>query len=258
MMSTQVFANYARYYDLLYRDKNYSAETNFVHELIQSHSPGAKSIFELGCGTGVHASLLAEKGYTVHGVDLSHAMLEAAQDRLLKLPANQSARLQFSQGDIQTIRVDQVFDAVISLFHVVSYQTTNDALKATFETAKAHLKPGGIFLFDCWYGPAVLSDPPVVRVKRLEDEKIQVTRIAEPVMNINQNTVDVNYQVLIRDRKTNAVEELAEIHTLRYLFHPEVELLFSQFGFTPLTMGEWMTKQATGYHTWNVYFVGKL
>lgn len=257
-MSPQVFTNYAHYYDLLYQHKNYAGEVDFVDELIQACMPDATSIFELGCGTGIHASLLAEKGYAVHGVDLSYTMLEAAQRRLLNLPAQQAAKLQFSQGDVQSVRVNQTFDAVISLFHVVSYQTTNHALKATFETAKVHLKPGGIFLFDCWYGPAVLSDPPSVRIKRLQDEKIQVTRIAEPVMNFNQNTVDVNYQVLIRDRKTHEVEEVNEVHTMRYLFQPEIDLLFSQHGFTSVTMGEWMTYQEAGKHTWNVYFVGKV
>ncbi|MDX2231986.1 MAG: class I SAM-dependent methyltransferase [Leptolyngbyaceae cyanobacterium bins.349] len=257
-MNTPVFANYARYYDLLYRDKDYAGEANFVHELIQTHIPTATTILDLGCGTGVHASLLAAKGYAVHGVDLSTTMLEAAQSRLSTLPPSQATKLQFSQGNVQTIRVNQTFDVVTSLFHVVSYQTTNEALQATFATAKTHLNPGGIFLFDCWYGPAVLTDPPVVRVKRLEDDKIQVTRIAEPVVHFNQNVVDVNYQVLIRDRNTAAVEELHEVHAMRYLFKPEVDLLFSQYGFTPLAMGEWMTCQAPGRETWNVYFIGKL
>ncbi|MBC7972985.1 MAG: class I SAM-dependent methyltransferase [Verrucomicrobia bacterium] len=253
----QVFANYASYYDLLYQDKDYAGEVNYVHNLIQSYRSGAETVLELGCGTGMHASLLAEKGYTVCGIDLSAEMLEAAQQRLLTLPEKQASKLKFIQGDAQTVRVDQQFDVVISLFHVVSYQPTNEALRAAFETAKTHLKPGGIFLFDCWYGPAVLSDPPTVRVKRLENEKIRITRIAEPVLHPNQNTVDVNYQVLIRDLTTGVVEELQERHTLRYLFKPEVDLLFEQHGFSCLAIGEWMTDQGAGSHTWNVYFIGQ-
>jgi len=257
-MSIPVFAHYARYYDLLYRDKDYVGEANHVHELIQANLPAAATILELGCGTGIHAALLTQKGYAVHGVDMSETMLEAAQQRSRSLPSEQAAKLQFSQGDVQTVRIDQTFDVVVSLFHVVSYQTTNEALRATFETAKVHLKPGGIFLFDCWYGPGVLSDLPVVRVKRLEDETIQVTRIAEPVIHFNQNIVDVHYQVLIRDRATGNVEELREVHSMRYLFKPEVDLLMAQHGFTHLAMAEWMTNQDAGNQTWNVYFIGKL
>ena len=50
-------------------------------------------------------------------------------------------------------------------------------------TAAKHLKPNGVFIFDFWYGPGVLTDPPVVRLKRLENEEIEVLRIAEPVMH---------------------------------------------------------------------------
>ncbi|MFB2982295.1 class I SAM-dependent DNA methyltransferase [Microseira sp. BLCC-F43] len=253
----QVFGNYASYYDLLYRDKDYVGEANHVHTLIQRYMPEAETILELGCGTGIHASLLADKGYQICGVDRSKEMLESAQQRLLTLSQEQASKLQFVLGDMQTVRLDKKFDVVISLFHVVSYQTTNQALQAAFATAKEHLKPGGIFLFDCWYGPAVLSDRPMVRVKRLEDEKIMVTRIAEPVLQPNQNTVDVKYQVLIRDRTTDAVEELREVHAMRYLFKPEVDWLFSQHEFDSIATGEWMTDREPGCNTWNVYFIGR-
>jgi len=58
----KVFENYARYYDLLYHDKDYNAEAKFVHQLLQIHAPETRSILELGCGTGSHAVLLAELG----------------------------------------------------------------------------------------------------------------------------------------------------------------------------------------------------
>jgi SAM-dependent methyltransferase len=254
---TPVFGHYARYYDLLYRDKNYAAEVEFIHQLIQQYAPATTSILELGCGTGVHASLLAEKGYHLCGVDFSEVMLEQAHDRLTHLPPAQAERLQFLPGDIRTVRVEQRFDVVISLFHVISYQITNEDLAAAFATAKAHLKPGGVLIFDCWYGPAVLSDRPTVRVKRLADDRISVTRIAEPVMYPNQNRVDVNYQILIHDRQSNTLEELREIHTMRYLFPPEIDMLFAQHGFEGIAMGEWMTHKEPGWHSWETYFVGR-
>ncbi|HXV17836.1 MAG TPA: methyltransferase domain-containing protein, partial [Gemmatimonadaceae bacterium] len=76
-----VFAGYSRYYDLLYRDKDYGAEALYVSQLIKTHSPDAVSIMEIGCGTGAHAAELAELGYNVTGVDMSEGMLEAADAR---------------------------------------------------------------------------------------------------------------------------------------------------------------------------------
>ena len=200
-----VFGAYSRYYNLLYQDKDYDGEAEYVHNLIRKHQPGATSILNLGCGTGRHDLLLAQMGYEVTGIDQSEEMLAVATSQLSSLisqqecahPSNLNSRqgsLSFQQGDIRTIRLNKTFDVVTSLFHVISYQTTNDDLRAAFATARAHLKPGGIFIFDCWYGPAVLTDRPAVRVKRLEDTAIFVTRIAEPVMHPNDNIVDVNYQ----------------------------------------------------------------
>ena len=71
---------------------------------------------------------------------------------------------------------------MIALFHVLSYQTSNADAQAMFETAATHIETGGIFLFDCWYGPAVLTDRPETRVKRAEDDTVEIIRIAESVM----------------------------------------------------------------------------
>ncbi|MBW4668560.1 MAG: class I SAM-dependent methyltransferase [Cyanomargarita calcarea GSE-NOS-MK-12-04C] len=251
-----VFGNYARYYDLLYRDKDYVGEAKFIHQLIQTYAPNAQNILELGCGTLNHAVLLANEGYQIHGVDFSLSMLQKASDRLEELPTELASKLKFTHGDIRLCRLNETFDVVVSLFHVISYQTTNEDLLAAFTTAKEHLKPGGIFIFDVWYGPAVLTERPAVRVKRLEDEEILVTRIAEPVMHPNENLVDVNYQVFIRDKSSNAVEELQETHQMRYLFKPEIELLLSEVQIEVITCCEWLTNQNAGFDTWGVYFIG--
>lgn len=248
-----IFGGYAHYYDLLYRSKDYTGEAQFVHHLLQQYAPNARSILDLGCGTGIHATLLAKAGYQVYGIDLSAEMLHQASDRLSHLPAEIASRLAFSQGDVRHVRINQQFDAVISLFHVISYQTTNEDIQAAFATVKAHLKPGGIFVFDCWYGPGVLSDRPGTRVKRLEDEKISVIRIANSLMYPNENVVDVKYQVLIKQKNTGITEEIQEIHRMRYLFKPELDLLFNQFGFKYVKCCEWMTNREPDFNTWSVY-----
>jgi SAM-dependent methyltransferase len=250
-----VFGNYARYYDLLYHDKDYIGETQFIHQLIQTNAPDAATILELGCGTGNHALLLAKEGYRVCGVDLSAEMLQHAHERLDRISPELATRLEFSQGDLRQVRFDRQFDVVLSLFHVISYQTTNADLLAAFTTAKIHLKPGGLFIFDVWYGPAVLSDPPTVRVKRLENESIQVTRIAEPIVYPNENLVDVNYHAFVKDKSSNAIDEIKETHTMRYSFKPELELLFSQLQMQIVQYGEWLTDRRSGLNTWGVYFI---
>jgi SAM-dependent methyltransferase len=244
-----VFNAYASYYDLLYRDKDYAAEAEYVAAHIRKQTPRAKRILELGCGTGAHAEHLARMGYTVHGVDMSHDMLARAEVRKATLPPDVAARLSFGFGDVRTVRTGETYDAVISLFHVMSYQSTNIDLKAAFETASVHLQPGGLFLFDFWYGPAVLTQKPEVRVKRLEDDEIKVIRIAEPMMHVNDNVVDVNYTVFIEMKMNGQVEQVNETHRMRYLFLPEMQC-YCAGKFKETGNYAWMTDAPLNVDAW--------
>ena len=104
----------------------------------------------MGCGTGNHAICLYDKGYQIAGIDNSAANIKKALSKVTSLD-QKKPDLVFKKADIRNARLNRSFDIVISLFHVMSYQTTNDDLKAAFQTAKRHLNKGGIFIFDCWY-----------------------------------------------------------------------------------------------------------
>jgi SAM-dependent methyltransferase len=251
-----VFENYAFYYDLLYKDKNYESEANYIDDLIKKYSIKANSILELGCGTGKHAILLVQKGYEIVGVDISQNMVDQAQKIILK---NKSLgrKVSFSCADIRSLNLNKKFDAVISLFHVVSYQTTNQDLQKTFSVAKNHLNENGIFIFDCWYGPAVLTQKPETRIKRLENEKVQITRLAEPKIYANENCVDVNYQIYLHDKYKKHTCEFKETHKMRYLFKPEIELLLEQNGLKLVGFEEWESGKEPGFDSWGVCFVAK-
>ncbi|OXS77038.1 hypothetical protein B1B04_01145 [Lysinibacillus sp. KCTC 33748] len=90
------FNQYAEYYDLLYKDKDYIQEANYIDSLLQKYSSNTKSILELGCGTGKHAIILGKKGYKVHGVDLSEGMIREAK---IHLEQEESTDIQLTQGD---------------------------------------------------------------------------------------------------------------------------------------------------------------
>jgi SAM-dependent methyltransferase len=255
--SQGVFADYARYYDLLYRDKDYVAEAEYVVGLVRKFHSLTGSILELGSGTGIHAFLLAEKGFTVHGIERSQEMFTRSQALAENVSIATYGQLTFSRGDIREIRLHNRFDAVIALFHVISYQTTNEDVTAAFETARHHLKHGGVFIFDVWYGPAVLTERPSVRIKRMEDDQTGLIRLADPVLHPNENHVDVHYHVFVRNRATQDFAELKETHTLRYFFKPEIERIAAQTGFQCLHAEEWLSGKAIGCDTWGVCFVLK-
>lgn len=250
-----VFAGYAQYYDLLYRDKPYREEADYIRRLILSHVPDAHTLVELGCGTGAHAEYLARAGMDVSGADLSEWMLERAAARCAGLPDDVAQRLRFTRGDVRDIRLGVRADAVISLFHVMSYQSENTDLQAMFATAYEHLRPGGVFIFDVWYGPAVLTDRPMIRVKDLEDDKVKITRIALPTLHPSRNLVDVQYRIIACEKKTGQCSETVETHRMRFLFSPEIESLAIQAGFAVIDAHEWMSGRSPGFDTWGVCFV---
>jgi len=252
-----VFRQYAEVYDLLYEDKDYGAETAFVDSLIKRHAPKARSILDLGCGTGRHAIEFAQRGYRVHGVDLSPQMVERAQARLQGLPAQTRDRLSVVEGDVSRYAAAGKFDAVTALFHVACYQTGNAALRGLFETARNALDVDGIFLFDFWYGPAVLIDPPTARVKTIDKSGLRVTRTTEPVLREDRDIVEVNFKVTVVDERNGRVDEFREMHAMRYLFLPELELLAEAAGLDMVSTGQWLSGEPLNKSSWLGYGIAR-
>ena len=173
--------------------------------------------------------------YVIAGVDLSETMLSQARKTAVK------GKLEFFQGDVRSIDLDREFDAVISLFHVMSYQTADADVIASMGTANRHLKEGGVFIFDFWHGEGVLKDPPVVRVKRLEDEGSRIVRIAQPVMHADRHVIDVNYQIIMMDKRSDRYSDLKETHQMRYFFMPELKEALTSCGFAVREAQAWMS-----------------
>lgn len=242
-MSKDVFNAYSCYYDLLYRDKDYAGEAAYIARLLNRHGIVQGRLLEFGSGTGKHGRLLAEAGYKVHGIERSAEMVRLAE---------RGSGFTCETGDICTVQLNQRFDAVLSLFHVISYQTTNASLHAVFGRAAEHLESGGLFLFDFWYTPAVNAQRPGVRVKRMADERVEIVRIAEPVIHANENRVDVHYTIFASDRATGTVQTLKETHPMRHFSLPELDLLAELHGFARVDAEEFLTGNEPGESTWGV------
>ena len=149
--------DYSEYYDLFYADKDYAAEAAFVRDIIQRYKPSARSMLDLGCGSARHAVEFARAGFMVTGVERSGDMIARAKDRIGRLSRDLRSQLTLVEGDATNYTPTTKYDAVVSLFHVVSYQTSNDALAGIFRCARLALAAGGLFVFDFWYGPTVLT-----------------------------------------------------------------------------------------------------
>jgi len=242
----KAFDAYAGYYDLLYADKDYASEAAYALELLANQGVRDGRLLELGCGTGRHAEHFGSAGFRVHGIDLSVKMVERALERFGASPAGH----RFEVGDVRTVQLGHEFDAVVSLFHVISYQCSNSDLDRTFAIAAAHLRRGGAFVFDFWYGPGVLTDRPAVRVKEMSDDSCSVLRVAEPRFLPNDNCVDVHYRILVTDRATGSLHRIEETHRMRYLFLPELQRLAADSGLRIVGAFAGQSHKSLGFDAW--------
>ena len=249
----EVFKDYAYYYNAFYQDKDYAGEARQVDFLLKKYGQNIHTIINYGCGTGKHDIELSKLGYHCTGIDMSSLMIDIAK----KNAQTERLDIEFSAEDIRNYEPRKQFDAVLSLFHVMSYQNTNQDILAAFRSARKALEQGGLLLFDVWYGPGVLSDKPVVRVKEVEDEKNKLVRIARPIMHDKDNVVDVCYEVLVIDKETSVTKAINEVHNMRYFFRPELEFFLKEAGFELVDNIDCQTLRETSFDSWTSYFIAR-
>lgn len=222
---------YAAVYDSLYGEKDYAGECALIETLFATYaSAPIASVLDLGCGTGGHALPLAGRGLRVTGVDRSPAMLDRAREKAARVAEVGETAPDFVHGDVRTLRLDRVFDAAIMMFAVLGYQHGNDDLLATLASVRRHLPPAGLFLFDVWYGPAVLSQRPGERVRTITRGDERVLRTTRPDLDIRAQICRVHFRVLriVGDRVAG---EAWEVHAMRFFFDRELELAVAAAGF---------------------------
>ena len=138
---------------------SYQDDLAYVHDtgfggFAQNSAPNLLSLFrksginnglvvDLGCGSGIWATALAEAGYQVVGVDQSSAMIEIAQQRVPEATFHVSSFLDFRFPACR---------AVTALGEVLNYlfdkRNSLKALRRLAEKVFDALEPHGLFVFD--------------------------------------------------------------------------------------------------------------
>ncbi len=249
-----VFNNYAKYYDLLYQEKNYEEECDFIEQAFQEFSKlKVRNILELGCGTGGHAIPLARRKYEMTGVDASTVMLNTAKEKSSKFGLD----IDFLLGDIRDFKFNEKFDSIICMFAVLNYLTRNKDFEITLKNVREHLKEGGLFIIDVWNGLAVLRILPSVRVKMVEQNKTKIIRIVEPELDAVNHICRNHYKIMVLE-KDGLIEEIEETHVIRYLFPQEIKHYLELSGFEVLKICEFPKIDSTvDENIWNMAVISR-
>jgi len=220
------FRKYSNYYDTLYEGKPYKRELQSVIQILRKKSKiPFSSILSLGCGTGTYEAILAKKGYSVTGVDQSREMLRTAE---LKFH-DSSLDVKLVNGDVRNIRLKKIYDAVIALFNIAGYQNSNRDVDCFMRTASSHLKKGGLFIFDVWYLPAVLKDPPKSRRKVIPISGGTIIRETNSKLDSEKCIVDITFTVTEKKDK-KVIRKVKENHPMRFFTVNELDYFFSNNG----------------------------
>lgn len=131
-----------KYYDRLYGHRDMQEAAHFVQNLLAylHPAPGARFL-DAACGKGRHATLLAEQGFDVTGIDLSFRNIREAI-------AVSGERVSFFQHDMRRVFRVNYFDVIFNFYTSFGYfEDPNDDLRCLRAFA-AGLKPGGRLMID--------------------------------------------------------------------------------------------------------------
>jgi SAM-dependent methyltransferase len=130
------------YYHQLYFKRDEAEAAAFINKLIDHLKPlPGVEMLDVACGKGRHSILLAEKGFTVTGIDLS-------EDSITEAKENESANLEFFVHDMRLPFRINYFDYAFNFFTSFGYFKTRREHDNSIRTIAQSLKAGGIFVMD--------------------------------------------------------------------------------------------------------------
>jgi SAM-dependent methyltransferase len=134
-------------------------------------------------------------------------------------------------------------DIFCLLFDVVSYIVENDALDRLLSYIVSCLKPQGLFVFDFWYGPSVLSLRPVNRWKEFEANGAKILRLTQPELDWTNSTVNVTHEIIVT--QGNQVKaRFIDRHVMRFFFKNEINYFLGAHGLEVVHFGTWQDPES--------------
>jgi len=205
---------------------------HFTRVLRSATRPAPRSVLELGSGGGNSASHL--KGhFEMTLVDLS--------PRMLRVSRRLNPECRHVKGDIRTVRLGRLFDAVF-VHDAICHMTTEADLRSVMQTAFAHCRPGGVALFV----------PDFVRETFVEgtdegggDGERGSVRFLQWIADPDpaDTTYVIDFAILIRDRKGRVRLE-HDRHVQGIFGRSRWLRLLRQVGFTPSVVRDRHVREA--------------
>ena len=213
---------YSKYYNLVYKNKNYEAEVNYIVNLLKIKKIKIKNILEFGSGTGAHAKYFFKKGFNITCIEKSEEMIK---NFLLK-----SKKIKIINADLKKLKLLKKFDLVLSMFHVINYMVKQIDINLFFNAASKHLNKGGILIFDTWHYPFIKHSPPARTKKIFFDNLFKMIREGRP-LKVSKKIFDITYFINIINLKNLNNYKFSEKHRIRAFDIKELDKIAKKFDF---------------------------
>lgn len=240
-----------KYYETFF----YSGKEDYIKDVVSyiCDSVGSmkdKQVIDVGCGTGIFDKCFAEKGAGVMAVDISKDMIDYAREK------HKNNSIVYQVHDMCKKPVSAKGDIVVALSHVIGYQIENDRLKLFLKNISESLKLGGIFVFNFYNMPAILSKPLTPQFREVKDNGIILTRISNAIPNLMKNTLEMQYRYLIENEGKETVD-IKIREEMRYYSFKELENYLNDAGFKTKSITNFLTNKKLSGEDWNGFIAAE-
>ncbi|MDD3753271.1 MAG: class I SAM-dependent methyltransferase [Methanobacterium sp.] len=242
MTEQALYRKYAHYYDLIYQWMDYPGESEFIFRVVKRYKKSeGMNLLDVACGTGGHAEYL-QNYFNILGLDINPEMLEIARKKVPKM--------EFIQGDMKKIDLQQRFDTIICLFSAINYHNTLKSLKKTFKRFYDHLKQGGVLIFDLGFCTENWEEGRVF-VDAVVEGDLQLARISQS--RLYNGVFDANFLFLIKE--DDKIDFEIDKHQIGVFSTHDVQKTLENLGFKCLVYGGYQEQSWDEYANERPVFV---
>lgn len=116
----------------------------YVEEAHRADSP----VLELGCGTGRVLLSLAEEGLSAIGLDISHAMLAKAREKINACPGEVQRRISLVEADMRAFHLDRTFELILIPYRAFQHLLRPQDQRRALCCIREHLADDGRLIID--------------------------------------------------------------------------------------------------------------
>ena len=247
-MMENIFRNSAWLYDLERDNDLLLADIPFYIEYANQQKG---EILELGCGTGRVALELAQKGFSVTGLDLSRQMLDVFQGKLAARP-ELTDKVNIAHGSMADFSFDRKFALIIAPFRAFQAVTDDADINNTLTCVREHLADDGVFIVNVFKPYTVLDESWCRPEEEIDFEVLDgktgnrvVGKSRRERINLENQIIYpyLVYEVTYPDGRT---ERIVDHLQLKYYYSPQLRARIEEAGLEIVDEFSWYDKQPPG------------